>query len=176
MVQQAFNINYLIASTSIHGICFFVHEYSNTWLEGASSMCTFSWLNHHLLNKVISKPRHSTQQQLVHPWKTLLESGELAPKLRAQRCLAVSALAMVGPATASCAALVLIWLVDSRRIPARPRAAILNGIAYYDDSCNQQLGKYKEAKASTAQHAWIDCIEPERAPPGHNWHNHTGLL
>lgn len=79
-----------------------------------------------------------------------MESGELAPKLRAQRCLAVSALAMVGPATASCAALVLIWLVDSRRIPARPRAAILNGIAYYDDSCNQQLGKYEEAKPSNS--------------------------
>ena len=48
-----------------------------------------------------------------------------------------------------------------------------------DDSCNQQLGTYEEAKPSTvgvAQHAWIDFIEPKRVPPGHSRHNHTDLL
>jgi hypothetical protein len=27
-----------------------------------------------------------------------------------------------------------------------------------------------------AQYTWIDCIEPEQAPPGYRRHNHTGLL
>ena len=27
-----------------------------------------------------------------------------------------------------------------------------------------------------AKHTWMDCIEPEWAPPGHKGHNHTGLL
>ena len=32
------------------------------------------------------------------------------------------------------------------------------------------------AAVCVAKHIWMDCIEPEWAPPGHKGHNHTGLL
>jgi hypothetical protein len=39
-----------------------------------------------------------------------------------------------------------------------------------------QLVRMIPATNGVAQHDWIDCIEPERAPQGHSWHNLTRLI